>query len=463
MCQVGNTIIIKPSYKKYNDYFSDNESNKIAKLDLDLIIRLDFRITKGKILNSCKYGIWSFHHGDNAKYRGGPAGFWEVLSNENLTGVTLQVLNDILDGGKIIEKGFYNTQWSYIKNYNYISEKSILLFKKNIRLLYNNKFNYKSSNISDSLIYKKPKFFDLIKYISIILNKILIKIFKKLFIKLSRYRILFDRWKIILGNGNFDNLDLINFKIIEPPKKHFWADPFLITKDNNEYVFFENYSYSDKKGKISCITLNNRNIIKIEDVLNEEYHLSFPHIFTIDQNYFMIPDSSKAKKLSIYKCISFPNSWELHASIFHGESVSDPIIFKDDNGIFWLFCNKSEDVYNDHNSELYIYQVDNILTFQNIKSHYLNPVIINSEYSRNGGNIFINNQKIIRTSQSSINSFYGKKINFHEITKLNLFEYEERLIKSIKPDFHKNIHSTHHISFDNNKYVIDACFNFEIK
>ena len=128
-----------------------------------------------------------------------------------------------------------------------------------------------------------------------------------------------------------------------------------------------------------------------------------------------------------------------------------------------MFCNKSEDVYNDHNSELYIYQVDNILSFQNIKSHFLNPVIINSEYSRNGGNIFINNQKIIRTSQSSINSFYGKKINFHEITKLNLFEYEERLIKSIKPDFHKNIHSTHHISFDNNKYVIDACFNFEIK
>ena len=42
--------------------------------------------------------------------------FWEVLNNENTTGVTLQILNNNLDGGDIIDKCHFPTQQTYIRN-----------------------------------------------------------------------------------------------------------------------------------------------------------------------------------------------------------------------------------------------------------------------------------------------------------------------------------------------------------
>ena len=96
------------------DYFSEANCKEIKNLKLDVLLRHEFRIIKGKILNIPKYGIWSFHHGDNDINRGGPPGFWEIMFNQSVTGVTLQILNDKLDGGNVIEKGFYPTKKSFL-------------------------------------------------------------------------------------------------------------------------------------------------------------------------------------------------------------------------------------------------------------------------------------------------------------------------------------------------------------
>ena len=107
-------VYLYPTKKKYSDWFDSNEISKLNKYNLDIILRNEFNIIKGEILNFPKFGIWSFHHGDNDFYRGGPAGFWEVLNNENTTGVTLQILNNNLDGGDIIDKCHFPTQQTYI-------------------------------------------------------------------------------------------------------------------------------------------------------------------------------------------------------------------------------------------------------------------------------------------------------------------------------------------------------------
>jgi methionyl-tRNA formyltransferase len=70
--------------------------------ELDLIIRFGFGIVVGDALNAPKHGILSFHHGDLREYRGGPFGFWEFFHNKNTAGITLQRINDSLDGGEII-------------------------------------------------------------------------------------------------------------------------------------------------------------------------------------------------------------------------------------------------------------------------------------------------------------------------------------------------------------------------
>ena len=65
-------ISVYPKQKKFSDVFSTKESEEIRKYDLDILFRIGFRIIKGDIFKSSKFGVWSFHHGDNDYYRGGP-------------------------------------------------------------------------------------------------------------------------------------------------------------------------------------------------------------------------------------------------------------------------------------------------------------------------------------------------------------------------------------------------------
>ena len=68
----------------------------------DLFVRIGFGILKGAILDEPEHGVLSFHHGDLREYRGQPAGFWEHVNDEDAAGVTLQRLNETLDGGEIV-------------------------------------------------------------------------------------------------------------------------------------------------------------------------------------------------------------------------------------------------------------------------------------------------------------------------------------------------------------------------
>ena len=57
----------------------------------------------------------------------------------------------------------------------------------------------------------------------------------------------------------------------------------------------------------------------------------------------------------------------------------------------WLFINKSIDKFKDHDSELYIYKVEN--NFDKFIPHKLNPVIIDCRFARNAGNLFYYKKK----------------------------------------------------------------------
>ena len=92
-------------------------------------------IIKGDILNSTKYGILSFHHADNDINRGGPAGFWEVYLNQSESGFIIQKLNEVLDGGYVLKKGFFQTKPFFYLNQIYLYKKSNFYFKKLYNLL----------------------------------------------------------------------------------------------------------------------------------------------------------------------------------------------------------------------------------------------------------------------------------------------------------------------------------------
>src|SRR5580658_3378330 len=102
---------------RFSEYLGSEDIEAIRAYDLDFVLRFAFGIIRGEILQTPRYGVWSFHHGDEERYRGTPSGFWEIYKGDPKTGVILQRLTDRLDGGVILKKHLFDTiDYSYPAN-----------------------------------------------------------------------------------------------------------------------------------------------------------------------------------------------------------------------------------------------------------------------------------------------------------------------------------------------------------
>lgn len=448
------SIELYPQRKGFLDIFSDEESEIVKSYSLDVILRHEFNIIRGKILESAKHGIWSFHLGDNAVNRGGPSGFWEIVLNEPYVGVTLQKLTSALDGGEVIDKAKFNWSFSHTITRNDILEGSLNLLVKNLNKLKNERITYQKSLVYFNPLYKKPNLWYLIIYIFKFYKAIFQKIIFKIISFFSIKKVF--SWSLYFSKGNFLESQLFSKKEISLPSNEFWADPFLIEYKGELYAFFENYEYSVSKGKISCARIVNNMFVDIVDALNLPFHLSYPFVVKQNDEIFMIPETPLKKRLEIYKCIDFPSKWELYSTAFENEEVADTTYFTDDKGENWLFLNKG---YN-NKPELHIYKVDS-LKLNKIDSHKSNPVKIDCLTARNGGAIFKYEDQYCRPSQVNSYGKYGNGLNINKIMTLNIEEYVEEKIITVLPNFKKGLVGLHHLHQLDNHYIFDVCTKFK--
>lgn len=268
-------------------------------------------------------------------------------------------------------------------------------------------------------------------------------------------------WYLFIGKGSDPlNIDLIKTVAIKPPKNKFWADPFLVNFEKKKYLFFEEYSYEEKKGIIKCGEISNNKLLNVKTVLKGKYHLSYPCVNKINGIYYLIPECSESNELNIYKSVKFPYSWELYRKIFTNKKVADPTIFQDKFDQVWLFVNVLNNE-NNFNSKLNIYKIEN--DFLNIIPHKKNPVIVNYSYGRNAGNLFYNEKgELLRPSQNNSTRIYGGSLNISKILNLDVENYEEEVLKNIKPNFKLGLKGVHHYSSDNYDFLIDGLYSYKI-
>ena len=431
---------------------------KIKKLDL-LISFENNRFIQSKIFTKPKYGCWLINHGISNNIF---TGFWECFLGSGVSRVIIQKINtnNLQSKINIIDEGFYSTKTiSWFLNRDFIYEKSSILIAKNLKLL-QKKYYGNSKNFIDYSERQSPNFIILIIYI---IKKYPAAIFRKIctFVfnmgknkKLTALN--YNPWNLHVGKKDNYKSHLLKFSHrIKPNNNEAWADPFLLSAKNEDYIFFENFDFKKNKGKISYGKIKDNKILKIFDALDLDHHLSYPFLWKEKNNFYLMPESAEKKIVQIWKSKNFPKNWVTYKSLFKGESCVDTTIFDDKKGVRWLFTNKSTDKYNDHNSELFIYKTDK--KFTKLVPHKLNPVIIDSRYARNAGNIHYNKKgQIIRPCQINTHNIYGKGLNIRIIKKLTLSEFVEVNHSSFNSDYNKNISAIHHITQDENKYVVDA-------
>lgn len=456
------SITLCPQRKGVTDEFSKEDSDKIKQYNLDIILKHEFAELQGDIVNSARYGIWELIHSDNRIIKNAPVGFWEIFSHQSYAGVTLIRLANEQCNEKVIERGYYINDYSFIRSRNLVYEYSVNLLFKNLNLL--NKFKateFKDSEETAANYSGMPNLLQLSRYLLLFYTKLVRNAFER---KIDRLAIMIGKrpkcWSVFTSAGSIFNTRLENTTMLKPSRNEFWADPFLFKHKDIDYLFYENYEYDKRKGIISCGILENDRITDIKNILTCNYHLSYPFIFENNEGIFMIPESNQNKRLEIYKSRDFPDKWELYSTGFENEYVTDPTFFTDPEKNLWLFLNKSILPVTDNNSELYIYKIES-LKLDKIIPHKKNPVIIDCRIGRNGGSIFMDGESIIRPSQ--YNNFYGSYgygLNLSIIRKLTLDDYEEELITTIRPDFRKGLIGVHHLCQREDRYVIDGRYRY---
>jgi hypothetical protein len=449
----------KPVQTKFKDEFSADDLQIIRQKNLDVVLRFGFRVLKGEILSAAKYGVWSLHHGDNDVNRGGPPAFWEVVNREPVTGITLQILSDVLDGGMVIGKSFVKTDMtSFNRNQNAVYWAGVELFCDKLKKLAHSPQSFLEKALCPATFtrYDRPLFRDPGSFRSAeigikFLFQRLLSVIKKLF-NTQQWIILYQFSK------NSSAQPLYKFVKLTPPAKTDWADPFVIFRDNQYYVFFEELIRSRGKGHISYFAFDQKgnpvtkNPVK---VLEESFHLSYPFIFSYNDDLLMIPESAAGKSVCLYKCEHFPDQWERH-SVLINEPLYDPTLFRHE-GLWYLFGTRKPFRGNSPDQYLHIYFTEDLLSGQ-WREHASNPVTRDVRGARPAGKIFKENGKIIRPSQIGTPK-YGYGIAFKEVTALSPTEFKEETIDTILPLWEKRILATHTFNYDNGLTVIDAQYN----
>jgi hypothetical protein len=452
------TLAVEPVGKKFIQRFPADAMEKIRSKDLDVLIRFGFNILHGDILRAARYGVWSYHHGDNEFYRGGPAHFWELREGSPLSGAILQVLTEDLDGGLVLCKSLFVTQntLSVSRNRDAPYWGSTDLMIRKLNELHRFGWDYVLENAIQPTpyrgkrrVYRTPTNADMLPWLGSILLK------KAVFSPFRRPTV--QHWRIaarLNGKPLYDaesDSDFSGFQWIDSPLGHFWADPFAFEHEGKCWAFFEDYCYEKKRAVIACSEISARGQLGLPVTClgHSSRHYSYPHIFRAGSEIFLVPESVDSKSVDLYRCRQFPDQWVREATLLEGRFV-DTTIWEHE-GLWWL-ATTSADPSSAAGCLLLFYAKSLTGEWQ---FHPANPISTDIRRNRGAGRVFRSGNRLIRPSQACAPS-YGYAVGFNEITELSTGRYSERHLKTITPEHWKGLAGIHTYNSAGNIELIDG-------
>src|ERR1017187_1394193 len=165
-------------------------------------------------------------------------------------------------------------------------------------------------------------------------------------------------------------------------------------------VFSVSYQLRDTlarcTGHLSVIEVDQQGIIDgPHKILERPYHLSYPSIFHWNGDLYMVPETSKARTVELYRCTSFPDKWELENVLLKDLHAVDATLVEIE-GEWWMFVSVEAEGTN-FLYELHLYHADSPLGPW--QPHSSNPVRPDAQSSRPAGRIISRNGCYYRPAQ----------------------------------------------------------------
>jgi hypothetical protein len=440
---------VVPIQKRWTDRFEADDIEAVKEARLDVILRFGFRILKGEVLLTARYGVWSFHHDDNRLYRGGPALFWEMYEGNPESGTILQALTEDLDGGRVLYRSTSATDFtSLYRNRNSTYWKTARFIGRSLRDLRRFGLDALLERRSDAPyqrgIYRTPGATAMTRFIAR-------TAWRNLETQI-RQRLATEDWFIAYTERPAALLRARpRFKTVVAPAGRFYADPFVVDAEGTSYIFFEDFSYLTGKGVVSCLELREGRAASPRVVLERPYHLSYPSVFSWSGQWYMTPETEENRTVELYRAVDFPWTWELAGTLLEGIQAVDPTVFHH-GGLFWMFATVAATGAS-WQDELSLFHSEKLEGPW--RPHARNPVVSDVRHARPAGYPFFENGILYRPSQDCAVS-YGHSITINRVDVLNPEQYRETPVTTIDPSWLEGSLCTHTLNASERWLVTDG-------
>lgn len=446
-------VQLRPRQTQHSDVFDRSALGGSEQLQLDVCLNFCHRILRGSILQIAGHGIWSLHHGDGDHYRGGPPGFWEIMERNPVTGSMLQVLSDRLDGGKVLARSWSATDpTSLTRTTNRLFWKSCLMMPRVLSRLAGNRPCPELPPSSTGFIYsrklyKPPGNGEAVR----VMLPHAARAVARRAINCARR----EQWQLLYGTGPVLPSEMRLMQRLTPPADRLWADPMVIESQGRVYVFIEEFPCSAGHAHISVMEFDrvSQRFSEPVPVLQRPYHLSYPHVFCVDGQYYMIPETSASRQIELYVADEFPHRWRLAQVLMQNcDAVDATVCFR--HGQWWMFVGMAEVRGASAWDETFLFRSDCLMTDRWIP-HPSNPIVSDVRRARPAGPIIQLGDQLVRPSQDcSVQYGYGLRLN--RIEEMTPESYREQEIGYITPCWQRGLYGVHHISHAGGLTMMDV-------
>lgn len=237
-------------------------------------------------------------------------------------------------------------------------------------------------------------------------------------------------WRSIDGVGAIvqDSLPQGPWHDLPDDGRRFYADPFPFEHEGRTYLFVEDFEHAVGRAGISVVPWTAEGPDGVPaPVLAHDVHLSYPFVLEHDGDVWMIPETSGAKTIELYRAVQFPWTWERHSILVTDVEASDSTPFQHD-GRWWLTATVGDG--GSLSDSLWVWSAPDLRGPW--APHQNNPVLIDISSARPAGRVVHHEGHLLRPVQDC-STGYGAALAIAEITRLDDDAFEQRVVRRFAP------------------------------